>query len=118
MVSSMEGEFANMDPLRLSFHPLITLTRSYFYPQCLKFVAVGSRTFFLQEEEIIKNFNTFEGKIEESTYVGETVKYMISLREGETISVKKPNVKGIPKYERGHTVKLGWHWEDANVFEV
>ena len=64
------------------------------------------------------NLNRFEGAVEESTYVGEMVKYRIRLEGGETILVKKPNAVGFQKYVKGDSVDVGWKWEDASVFNA
>jgi len=76
------------------------------------------RVFFPRGDEGTMNLNRFEGAVEESTYVGEMVKYRIRLEGGETILVKKPNAVGFQKYVKGDSVDVVWKWEDVSVFNA
>lgn len=84
---------------------------------CDVFVAVRpERVIFIEGREEIAETNKFEGLVEETTYVGELVKYRIRIKGGETVWIKKPNVGECQRLKEGNLVHVGWKWSDTGVF--
>ena len=76
------------------------------------------RIVFPGEGSLPSRFNLYEGVIEETTYVGEMIRFNICLAGGEVLCVKKQNMVGTPKFQRGDRARLGWRWEDATLLGI
>ena len=52
--------------------------------------------------------NMVEGVIEEAVYLGEAVRYLVRLAQGEMLCVKRQNQRGKTNPQAGQQVRLGW----------
>jgi ABC-type Fe3+/spermidine/putrescine transport system ATPase subunit len=67
------------------------------------------------EGELQKAENIISGEIQEIVYLGETIKYIITLEGGEEIVVKSQNREGGNFREKGQKVKIGWNLENCFI---
>ena len=71
------------------------------------------RIFFVDEER--PGINIQVGVVEETIYLGELIRYIVMLGEGERLQLKQPNRLGIRRYRTGDQVRVGWKIEDIRV---
>jgi ABC-type Fe3+/spermidine/putrescine transport system ATPase subunit len=76
------------------------------------------RILFPKEGPLPPHFNLYEGVVEESTYVGETIRFSIRLAGGDVLCVKKQNMIGTPKLQKGDRTRVGWLREDATLLGI
>lgn len=53
--------------------------------------------------------------IESATYLGERIRYSVSLADGTRLIVTHPNLKSIHRYKIGESVRIGWNRSDATI---
>jgi putative spermidine/putrescine transport system ATP-binding protein len=76
------------------------------------------RIIFPGEGSMPSHFNLYEGIVEEATYVGEMIRFSICVAGGEVLCVKKQNMVGTPKFQKGDRARVGWFWEDATLLGI
>jgi ABC-type Fe3+/spermidine/putrescine transport system ATPase subunit len=59
--------------------------------------------------------NTYKGIVEEAIYLGDTLKYKISVEGKESIIVTQKNDLVSDRYEIGDQILIGWQDEDMNL---
>jgi putative spermidine/putrescine transport system ATP-binding protein len=59
--------------------------------------------------------NTYKGVVEEAIYLGDTLKYKISVEGKESIIVTQKNDLVSDRYEIGDQILIGWQDEDMNL---
>jgi spermidine/putrescine ABC transporter ATP-binding subunit len=59
--------------------------------------------------------NQFVGKIKEVVYLGETIKYIVTLDTGDQVVVKCQNLEGEIPWERGGSIPIGWKFEHCFI---
>ena len=64
----------------------------------------------LQEKD-----NTYEGVVEESIYIGDTLKYRILAENRELITMTQRNDLESKRYQRGDKVLIGWQDQDISL---
>lgn len=78
-------------------------------------------TLAIRPEKIIldastgKSENRFQGTVDNVVYLGEIVKYVITMNSGEHIAAKSTNVTVGQQYKRGDQIDLGWNLEDCLI---
>jgi len=55
------------------------------------------------------------GVVEETIYLGELIKYIVSIAGGERLQLKQPNCMGARKHRPGDQVRIGWTISDTRV---
>jgi len=59
--------------------------------------------------------NTYEGIVEESIYIGDTLKYRVLLENKELITMTQKNDLESKRYQKGDKVLIGWQDQDINL---
>jgi putative spermidine/putrescine transport system ATP-binding protein len=63
--------------------------------------------------------NTFVGRVEDVSYVGQYIRYRISISPLETVTVSVPNRSVVVEGKNvGSNVEIGWHPQDCFAFPV
>lgn len=60
----------------------------------------------------------FQGLIQDRIYSGESIRYIVRVGEGISLTVKQVRRWGAPNARPGQAIKLSWNPEDAIVFNV
>jgi spermidine/putrescine ABC transporter ATP-binding subunit len=61
------------------------------------------------QESVLRNPNQFKGYIKELIYLGETVKYIITLEGGEEVIAKAQNIARDVQREKGKEILVAWN---------
>jgi len=59
--------------------------------------------------------NLFQGTVDNVVYLGEIVKYVVTMSSGECIAAKSTNVTVGLQYKKGDQIDLGWNLEDCLI---
>jgi spermidine/putrescine ABC transporter ATP-binding subunit len=59
--------------------------------------------------------NTYQGTVEEVIYIGDTLKYKVSIDPKESLVISQKNDKWAKWYKVGDRILLGWQDEDINL---
>jgi ABC-type Fe3+/spermidine/putrescine transport system ATPase subunit len=62
-----------------------------------------------------EKMNTYEGVVEETIYIGDTLKYKVLVENKESLMVTQKNDLGSNRYNIGDHVFVGWRDEDMNL---
>ena len=62
-----------------------------------------------------RSVNLFQGKVDNVVYLGEIVKYVVTMDSGESIAAKSTNVTAGQQYKKGDRIRLGWRLEDCLI---
>jgi putative spermidine/putrescine transport system ATP-binding protein len=62
-----------------------------------------------------EKMNTYEGRVEESIYIGDTLKYRVFVENKEWITMTQKNDLGSKRYQKGDRVLIGWEDQDINL---
>ncbi|MBM4430351.1 MAG: ABC transporter ATP-binding protein [Chloroflexi bacterium] len=71
------------------------------------------RIFFAEEEQ--SGINSQVGVVEETIYLGEVIRYVVVIGEGERLQLKQPNRLGVRRHRAGDQVRIGWKIDDTRV---
>ena len=62
--------------------------------------------------------NLFDGKVVELIYLGDHTRVRVSACGADDLIVKIPNSEGVPSYQPGQTVRVGWRLEDCRALNT
>jgi ABC-type Fe3+/spermidine/putrescine transport system ATPase subunit len=62
-----------------------------------------------------EKINTYQGTVEEVIYIGDTLKYKVSIDLKESLVISQKNDTGAKWYKAGDRILIGWQNEDINL---
>ncbi len=91
----------------------IPASRTLSAGQSVELVIRPERIYFVEEER--SGINVQAGVVQEAIYLGEVVRYVVTLNEGERLVLKQPNLLRTRRYSAGDQVCIGWQVEDISM---